>query len=71
MKVKIKFNNIPSFESIKSSLYRKKNKELPENVENFQDIDINSPYLETKDEKEFCFYKNDGCLIFMSEIIIK
>lgn len=43
LKVNIKSNNIPSFESLKSSLYRKLNKELPENVENFQDIDINSP----------------------------
>ncbi len=67
LKINIKSNNIPSFDSLKSSLYRKKNKELPDNVENFQEIDINSPYLKTKDEKEFCFYKNDECLIFMSE----
>ena len=69
LKVNIKSNNIPSFESLKSSLYRKKDKDkdLPENVENFLDIDINSPYLKTKEGKDFCVYKTGEIMIFMSE----
>ena len=71
LKVKVKSNKIPSFESLKSSLYRKKNKDLPENVESFLDIDINSPYLKTKDGKDFFIYKTDESMIFMSETQIK
>lgn len=55
LKVKIESNNIPSFQAIKSSQHRKINKDLPENVEDFDNIDIYSPYLKTKDKKEFLY----------------
>ena len=62
---------IPAFNSIKSTLYKEKNKNLPNDIKYLEDAPINSIYYSTCDDEEFFIFKNNDLLIFQSPSLAK
>ena len=61
----------PSYDDIKSGLYKNMSKILPEEVNSFDDIPDDSIYYKTIDEENFMFFKNDKIIIFQSPNLAK
>ena len=60
--------NIPKFSSIKSSIYREIKKNLPKEINSLNELDLESPYTKTKNNKQFLIYKSEKISIFQSEL---
>ena len=61
----------PSFDSIKSGLYKEINKNFPNDVQSFETIPEESIYYKTLDNQDFLAFKNDRILIFQSPNLAK
>ena len=61
----------PSFDSIKSGLYKEINKNFPNDVQSFETIPEESIYYKTLDNQDFLAFKNDKILIFQSPNLAK
>ena len=62
---------IPAFNSIKSTLYKEINKNLPNDIKNLEDAPSNSIYYSTCDDEEFFIFKNNDLLFFQSTSLAK
>ena len=60
--------NIPKFSTIKSSIYREINRNLPKQINSLDELDLESPYTQTKNDKQFLIYKSKKIAIFKSEL---
>ena len=58
----------PSYKNHKSVLYRYLNKSLPKDVENLEDMPLESEYNKTISNENFLAYQSDIMLIFMSKM---
>ena len=61
----------PSFDSIKSGLYKELNKNFPNDVQTFETIPEESIYYKTLDNQDFLAFKNDKIIIFQSPNLAK
>ena len=50
--------NIPKFSTIKRSIYREINRNLPKQINLLDELDLESPYTQTKNDKQFLIYKS-------------
>ena len=64
--INYKQNVIPSFNSVRASIYRYNNKNVPKDIEEIKDLPEESEYYNTLKGDKYLFYKNDNLLIFMS-----
>ena len=69
--LKLKVIKIPAFNSIKSTLYKEINKNLPNDIKNLEDAPSNSIYYSTCDDEEFFIFKNNDLLFFQSTSLAK
>ena len=60
--------NIPKFSTIKRSIYREINRNLPKQINLLDELDFESPYTQTKNNKQFLIYKSEKIAIFQSEL---
>ena len=63
--------NIPNFSTIKSFIYREINRNLHKEINSLEDLDLESPYTKTKNNKQFLIYKSEKIAIFQSELQTK
>ena len=61
----------PSFNSIKTTLYREITKILPNDIEDFESIPDESLYYKTIDNNNFLLYKNNRIVVFQSNNMAK
>ena len=52
----------------KNSIYRKINRNLPKQINSLDELDLESPYTQTKNDKQFLIYKSEKIAIFQSEL---
>ena len=64
--INYKQNMTPSFSSVRASIYRYINKNVPKDIEDINDLPEESEYYNTIKGDKFLFYKNENILIFMS-----
>ena len=64
-------NIVPSFNSIKSIIYRKIRKNLPKDIKSLEEIPNESAYLKTAEGNDFLIDKNNNCAIFLSKMQTK
>ena len=57
----------PSFDSIKTTLYKEINKSFPINIVSFEDAPDESIYYQTISNQKFLLYKDEEVIIFQSE----
>lgn len=57
----------PSFNSIKSGIYRQINKNIPTEPENIEDIPNDFIGFQTNDNKKFLIYRDSNLMIFQSD----
>ena len=57
----------PSFDSIKTTLYKEVNQSFPNNITSFEDAPDESIYYQTFNNQKFLLYKDDEVIIFQSE----
>jgi hypothetical protein len=60
--------NIQNFSTIKSSIYREINRNLPKEINSLEELDLESPYTKTKNNKQFIIYKSEKIAIFQNEL---
>ena len=61
----------PSFNSIKTTLYKEMTKNLPNDIEDFESIPDESIYYKTIDNSNFLLYKNNRIVVFQSNNMAK
>ena len=52
----------------KNSIYREINRNLPKQINSLDELDLESPYTQTKNDKQFQIYKSEKIAIFQSEL---
>ena len=62
---------LQEFNKIKTQLYVKLNKNLPKDIDNINQIDVNSVFKKTLSGNKFLIFKNDTILILQSDIQAK
>ena len=66
--IDLKQNSSPNFDNIKHNIYRYINKNIPKNIESFEDLPEESDFYNTIKGDTFLIYKTISILIFMSII---
>ena len=61
----------PSYESIKSGLYKNMSKILPKEIDSFENIPDDSNFYKTIDMQNFMYFKNNKIIIFQSPNLAK
>lgn len=56
----------PSYNTLKTFLYEQINKNLPSNINSFEEAPVNSIYYKTIKDEEFLIYRDDNLMIFQS-----
>ena len=59
---------IPKFNGIKTQLYLKLNKNLPNDVDNLSQVDVENDYFKTEDGENFVIYNDNNVIILQSKI---
>ena len=59
---------IPKFNGIKTQLYLKLNKNLPNDVINLSQVDVENDYFKTEDGENFVIYNDNNVIILQSKI---
>ena len=52
----------------KNSIYGEINRNLPKQINSLDELDLESPYTQTKNNKHFLIYKSEKIAIFQSEL---
>lgn len=55
---------IPSYETVKTTLYKEIHKILPKELKSLNEAPENSPYYKTIEDEKYLIYKDDKILIF-------
>ena len=58
---------IPTFNGIKTQLYLKLNKNLPNDVDNLSQVDVENDYFKTEDGENFVIYNDNNVIILQSK----
>ena len=62
---------VPSYNSIKSGIYRQINKNIPKEPENIEDIPDDFPGFKTNEDKIFLIYRDKDIMVLQSENMAK
>jgi len=60
---------IPKFNGIKTQLYLKLNKNLPNDVDNLSQVDVENDYFKTEDRENFVIYNDNNVIIILQSKI--